>query len=135
MGMVVREKAYAQIVFQEGINTVECTAWSAASYGDVVVPHNDVQVFGAQILDAESDWAGLHHFTKADEHVFVPTCDLVDDRQLHPTGLVEEFLEFLSRVNLTGIGVISYDDVPAVQLCQVYALSGVSVGRTGSAAR
>ena len=67
--------------------------------------------------------------------MLVPTRDLVDDRQFQATSLEEELLEFLSRVNLTGIGVISYDDVPAVQLCQVYALSGVSVGRTGSAAR
>ena len=90
VGMVVGKKPYAQIVFQERINAVERAAWPTASDSDVVITHNDVQILRAQIVDAESDRASLHDFTRADEHVFVPSCDLLDDRQLHSAGLVKK---------------------------------------------
>ena len=45
--MVVREKANTKVILQKGVNTVERAARPTAGYGNVVVTHNYVQIFGA----------------------------------------------------------------------------------------
>ncbi len=122
VGMVVREKAHAQIIFQEGVHAVERPTGRTAGDGDEFIAGDDPQILGAESIHFEADGTASHRVPGTDKHMPFRPGNRVNDLQLRTGRLENMKLKLFRGVHLTGKGRDVNDDVPSVEVVQIHSL-------------
>jgi len=117
--LVGRQEPHAEIVFEEGIDSVERSPRPTAGDRDVGVAHDDAQVFRAQPVGLEADPTAPHGRARPDEDVAIGPLGLLDDRKLRPAGQDQMLLKLLGGVHFRGDCIGRHDDVPAVEVGKI----------------
>ena len=114
--VIARQKSHAEILFEELVHAVQRSPGPTAGNGEVLLRDPYPKPFLAKVVRFDPGGALLQRFARADEDVFRRTFRRFDNIELGAAHFLEQSLEFLRRVSLTGNRVGRDHDRPLLDV-------------------